>query len=160
MPLDGLYPPAQYGWGWLALAIGIVALIVIAWYLSLTFTRRRRMSEFAHRRGDVPSADVTAALRAEYLGDLDTIEADFRGGRLDGREVNRELSSLVRRYVNEYSGLEAPVLTLADLRKMNVHPALIDAIARHYYPSIFRRNHVVDPEAGISAARKVVQEWH
>ena len=43
---------------------------------------------------------------------------------------------------------------------MGVHPALIDAIKRHYYPSIFGRGPAIDPAAGAAAARKVVSEWH
>src|SRR5690606_39839156 len=38
---------------------------------------------------------------------------------------------------SEYSGLEAPVLTLQDLVAQGVHPSLIDALGRYSYPSLF-----------------------
>ena len=39
---DELYPPAQYGWGWLLLAIGIIALLVIAAWILIMLTRPTR----------------------------------------------------------------------------------------------------------------------
>lgn len=158
---NGLYPPAQYGWGWLlvvlaALIVGITVALLIA-----HFTRADRVAA-APPLPPQPSADPVFPdqIRADYLHRLQLIEAEFRAGRLDGREVNRRLSQLVRGFVHEYNGLEAPVMTLGDLVERGVHPALIDAIGRHYYPSLFRRNTVVDPIAGINAARTVVQVWN
>jgi hypothetical protein len=51
------------------------------------------------------------------------------------------------------------VLSLDDLIERGVDPALIDAIRRHYYPSIFQRGPAVDPTYGAEAARTVVREW-
>ena len=62
--------------------------------------------------------------------------------------------------MNEFSGVEAPVLTYSQLAARGVHPALLDAIGRHYYPSLFRRSGIVDPLAGIEAARTVVRVWN
>ena len=36
----------------------------------------------------------------------------------------------------------------------------IDAMKRHYYPSLFRGGPVIDPVAGANAAREVVNAWH
>jgi hypothetical protein len=52
------------------------------------------------------------------------------------------------------------VLTLQDLVAQGVHPALIDALGRFSYPSLFRRGAPVDPVHGAQAARQVVQTWH
>ncbi|HWS51992.1 MAG TPA: hypothetical protein VN241_13360, partial [Microbacterium sp.] len=84
----------------------------------------------------------------------------YGAGRIDARRANLELSRTVRAFVNEYSGLEAPVLALDDLIALGVHPALIDALHRHYYPSVFRRGPAIDPAAGFEAARKVVTAWN
>lgn len=161
MPLDQLYPPAQYGWGWLALAFGIILAIILAAVLVMLLTRPKKIVD-ADAADEHPrlAAEVIAQLRAEYLAEIDRIQGDHAAGRLSGRDANRQLSATVRRFVNEYSGLEAPVLALADLRRAGVHPALVDALERHYYPSVFRRDHVVDPAAGAEAARRVVQTWH
>ncbi|MGN8026302.1 hypothetical protein [Microbacterium sp. 22242] len=159
---DELYPPAQYGWGWILLAIGILALIAgIAW-LVVVLTRPRRSLAFAAAPVPQPllTADAATALRQEYLGAIAQIEADYRAGTSDARRANLDLSRVVRGFVNEYSGIEAPVLALDDLVRMGVHPALIDAIGRNYYPSIFRRTAPVDPLVGAEAARQVVTTWY
>ena len=39
---DELYPPFQYGWGWLLLAFGILLLLIAAAWLIVALTRPRR----------------------------------------------------------------------------------------------------------------------
>jgi len=159
---DELYPPAQYGWGWMLLALGILALLLLAAWLVIALTKPKRRLELVDApsgRG-VPAGDVTAMLRADYLERIAQIEAAYGAGRIDARRANLELSRTVRAFVNEYSGLEAPVLALDDLVALGVHPALIDALHRHYYPSVFRRGPAIDPAAGFEAARKVVTAWN
>lgn len=156
---DELYPPAQYGWGWMLLALGILALLVLAAWLLIVLTRPPRTPGAAAVTS--PSTlDVLSLLRTEYLDRIQAVENDYLGRRLSARQANLELSRVVRAFVNEYSGLEAPVLALDDLVARGVHPALIDAMGRHYYPSIFRQGPAIDPVAGAAAARTVVRAWH
>ncbi|GAA3669521.1 hypothetical protein [Microbacterium marinilacus] len=153
---DDLYPPVQYAPGWLLLALGVIALVLAAVWLVLLLTRPRA-------GGVAPPppvvADAVTMLRHEYLDGIQRIEDDYRAGRIDARRANLELSRTARAFVNEHSGLEAPVLTLDDLVARGVHPSLIDALHRHYYPSIFGRGPAIDPIAGAHAARRVVGEW-
>ncbi len=157
---DEFYPPYQYGWGWLLLAIGLIALALIAWALVLWFTRMEKPPKTTTEPQAPVSMDVLTQLRYEYAARIDQIERDYTAGTLAPKAANRELSATVRAFVNEYSGLEAPVLSLSDLQEIGVHPALIDAIQRHYYPSIFRKDMVIDPVAGAAAARAVVSQWY
>jgi hypothetical protein len=159
---DELYPPAQYGWGWMLLAIGIIAVLILAAWLLIFLTRPKRSLTLQGQLPQIapPTGDVLTMLRMEYNDRIGQIEADYRAGTLTARGANLELSRVVRTFVNEYSGLEAPVLALDDLQRLGVQPALIDAMKRHYYPSIFRRESALDPAAGFEAARKVVASWH
>ncbi|CAH0210204.1 MULTISPECIES: hypothetical protein [unclassified Microbacterium] len=158
---DELYPPAQYGWGWILLAIGIIALVILAGWLIVFLTRPKRSITIAGAAPIMPpTSDVLSMLRTEYSTSIDRIEAAYRDGAIDAREANLELSRSIRSFVNEYSGLEAPVLALDDLVRLGVQPELIDAIHRHYYPSIFRRGTAIDPHAGAEAARAVLEKWH
>lgn len=157
---DELYPPAQYGWGWILLAIGVLLLLALAAWLLIVLTRPKRSITIPGTAPYVPpTAEVLAQLRNEYLADVQRIELAYRSGNMDPRRANLELSRTVRSFVNEYSGLEAPVLSLDDLVARGVDPALIDAIRRHYYPSIFQRGPAIDPAYGAEAARKVVTTW-
>lgn len=158
---DELYPPAQYGWGWMLLALGVIALLILLGWLLFFLTRSKRSIVLPGAEQITPPAgDVLSMLRTEYNGEIDRIEGAYRSGDIDARAANLELSRVVRTFVNEYSGLEAPVLTLDDLVRQGVQPELIDAVGRHYYPSIFRRGSAIDPHAGAEAARLVVKTWH
>lgn len=161
--IDDLYPPAQYGGGWLLLACGIIALAV-AIALVVLWCTRPRYSLTQQRDAEVePAIDaeaITQALRNEYLVRLQHVQDAYTSGQLNAREANRTLSRVVRQFVQDYSGFEAPVLALNDLIALGVPHPLIDALQRHYYPSIFARTMVIDPHAGVQAARLVVTTWH
>lgn len=158
---DELYPPAQYGWGWILIAIGILLLLGAAAWLLVFLTRPKRSITLPGTASYAPpTAEVLNQLRSEYLTEVQRIEDAYRSGNMPPKRANLELSRVVRSFVNEYSGLEAPVLSLDDLVERGVDPALIDAIRRHYYPSIFQRGPAVDPAYGADAARKVVSTWH
>ncbi|AYF97149.1 SHOCT domain-containing protein [Protaetiibacter intestinalis] len=156
MPTDDpLYPPVQYGGGWLLLVFAILLALVVAGFLVARLTRPRRLPP--HPQGEQPT--VIAQLRGEYLTAIDEVGARFAAGEIDARRAHGELSRLMRGFVNEYSGLEAPVLTLHDLVEAGVHPSLVDALSRFSYPSLFRRQPPVDPALGLEAARQVVRSW-
>jgi hypothetical protein len=158
---DELYPPAQYGWGWILVAIGVLLLLGLAAWLLILLTRPlRSMTLPGTATSAPPAAEILDRLRSEYLADIQRIEDAYRTANMPPKRANLELSRVVRSFVNEYSGLVAPVLSLDDLVERGVDPALIDAIRRHYYPSIFQRGPAVDPVYGADAARKVVATWH
>lgn len=158
---DELYPPVQYGWGWILLAFGILLLLAgLAWLVIFLTRPRRSITVVGVGSVPVASLDVRGQLRAEYLDQIQHIEDEYRAWNIDTKRANLELSRVLRAFVNEYSGLEAPVLALDDLVARGVDPALIEAIRRHYYPSIFQSGPAIDPARGAEAARVVVRSWH
>lgn len=158
-PADELYPPVQYGGGWLLLAAAILVVIVLTVWLILFLTRERPVKAPPADDGR-PTAQALDALRGDYLRRIDEVERAYADGALTPRRANHELSGLTRAFVNEYTGIAAPVMSLDELEAHGVHPALVDAVKRHYYPSLFARGPVIDPHAGASAAREVVNAWH
>lgn len=160
IPPEGeLYPPDQYSSGWVALAIALVIVVVAAAWLIAALTSPRRAPAMAPRLSLGQREAAIVQLRNEYLHRISSIEGRYLEGSLDARRANLELSRSVRGFVNDYSGLEAPVMTLDDLVRQGVSPYLIDALHRHYYPSVFGRDRVIDPRAGAHAARQVVHAW-
>lgn len=155
---DELFPPVQYGWGWVLLAIGVVLVLLGAAALVIWLTRP--LSAPSTPQTGAPTApQVIAQLRAEYTSHLDAVAARYGQGAIDARQAHVELSRLVRGFVNEYSGIETPVLSLTDLRRARLNPALADAVGRSY-PSIFARGAATDPRPGLAAAREVVARWY
>ncbi|WP_395640201.1 hypothetical protein [Pseudolysinimonas sp.] len=153
---DLLYPPTQYGAGWLLLLLAIiVALLLVAVLVAVLTRPKRAVTPLA-----ADPAVLLQQLRGEYLARIDDIDRRARSGEIDPRRAHAELSRLMRAFVGEYSGIEAPVMTLRDLVARGVHPSLIDAIGRFSYPSLFPRKPPVDPALGADAARQVVHTWH
>lgn len=156
---EELYPPIQYGGIWLLLAAVILVVIVAAVWLIIALTRPpRRRDEPTDPQ--LPTGVELQRLRDSYLQRIDDVERAYVDGRISARRANLELSRITRGFVNEYTGLATPVMSLEDLERHDVHPALVDALKRHYYPSIFRGGPVIDPAAGARAAREVVTAWH
>lgn len=160
--IEDLFPPAQYAPVWLLIAAGIIALGLLLTLVVLWLTRPKYSLE---RRGSasISAPDqgaMTAALRGEYLARLDAVGEAYARGELGAREANLMLSREVRGFVQEYSGYEAPVLGLHDLIAAGVPQPLVDAMGRHYYPSIFRPAMAIDPVAGVAAGKLVVTSWH
>lgn len=54
------------------------------------------------------TADVLTQLRYEYAARIDQIEAAYTAGAMSPKTANRELSALVRSYVNEYPASKRP----------------------------------------------------
>ena len=133
-----LIAPIGYGAGWLLLGIVLLVVVVIATALIVLA-----------RRGSRDRSSATAverSLGARYLSRIDTIEADFVGGSITAREAHLRLSAVVRSFGHDTSGVNAPVMTLTELRQSPL-PEVADAVAE-YYPASFER---VEP-AGIDAA--------
>ncbi|WP_156761569.1 hypothetical protein [Microbacterium karelineae] len=154
---DELYPPVQYDGWWLLLAVAILIALAAGAWIVWALTRPPRA------RPAAPAAPLGAqldALRERYLAQIARVEGAYGDGDLSARDANAELSRLTRAFVNEYTGVETPVLPLDELAARGASPDLIDALRRHYYPSLFRRGAPVDPAAGADAARKVVTGWH
>lgn len=157
-----LYPPVQYRGWWLLLALAIILVIIVVVWVILLVTRPRRLAPAAAqppRRREMTSEGLQL-LRGDYLERIDAVEREYSDGGMNARRANYELSRITREFVNEYTGLATPVMSLDELEAHDVHPALVDAIKRHYYPSIFRGAEIVDPIAGAKAAREVVTAWH
>ncbi|WP_221584731.1 hypothetical protein [Microbacterium sp. G2-8] len=157
---EDLYPPVQYGALWLLIALAVLVAIAAGAWIVWALTRPPRIDAFLSPEPAPPTGTDLDRLRSHYLDRIGQIEAAYQAQAITAQHANAELSALTRAFVNEYTGLETPVLALDDLAERGVHPALIDALRRHYYPSLFRRGMVVDPVAGAEAARRVVTAWH
>lgn len=151
-----LYPPVQYEWWWLALAVAILALLAAAAWTVWALTRPARETV----EPAAPLSTQLDALRHEHLAMIDDVARRYGAQELPPREANAELSRITRGFVNDYTGVETPVLSLVELQARGMSPELIDAIRRHFYPSLYAEGLPIDPVASAEAARRVVMGWH
>lgn len=165
----GFYAPLSYS-PWLPWA-GLGLLLLVAVWLAYVFlsTRQKTGSWTAPASG--PPSDPSS-LKGDYLRRIDAVAADSATGRLSARAAHQALSLLIRSFVRDIAGIDAPRMTLAELREQNI-PAAALAVSS-LYPAEFGPeprdsepgdSEPGDPEPGDSVAtaaetaREVVRTW-
>ncbi|GAA4666012.1 hypothetical protein [Frondihabitans cladoniiphilus] len=153
----GFFGPSQYTWWVVYLVVGVVLVAaVIAWYVFAVRFSRTRLPP-ADRRPNPKKSDPQQ-LQAKYSGLIDEVEAEWRAGRLDDRATHSRLSLLLRFFAFESSGVDAHVMTLADLQRSPL-PQVAGAVGE-YYPPAFRADQPGDPAHALETARLVVRSWN
>jgi hypothetical protein len=151
----GFYAPLQYSQGWMWAGIALLA-VVLAWYCVVVFSTRARQAPVTPPRFTPPS-DLTA-LKEAYLQRIDAVSADASAGVLTARESHRELSLLVRKFARDVTGVDAPRMTLAELRRHPL-PAAAEAVAR-IYPGEFGLEPLPRVSESAETARRAVWQWN
>jgi len=151
----GFFGAAQYERFAVYLVVGAVLVaLVVAWYVFVVrFSRIRIPPVRPVRRRPVD----LVRLRAKYNDMIDEVVASRRAGVLTDRAVHSRLSLLLRFFAFEASGVDAQVMTLADLRASSL-PSVTAAVEEYYAPA-FRLEDDSDPETAIGTAREVVEAW-
>lgn len=149
-------PLAQYWWGWMAIAIGLVVLIVL-WYVFVWWISRRAKETVTVPDDDVVPAPSREDLRARYLSLVDDVVRSYDAGGLTRRAAHRKLGTLVRLYAQEASGVRADVMTLDDLTRARLG-AIAHAVSV-YYPAEFASVESGDVHRSADVARRAVVSW-
>jgi hypothetical protein len=151
----GFYAPLQYNPLWLWAGIGLLAL-VLAWYVFVFLSTRTRRAPAAAPRFTPPSG--IHRLKEAYLLRIDAVEADAAAGRLTSRASHQELSLLVRKFVRDVTGVDAPRMTLAELDSHPL-PVAANAVGR-LYPGEFGAEPLPPLARSAEAARQAVRLWN
>lgn len=166
----GFYAPLAYS-AWLPWAgLGLLMLIA-AWIAFVLLSTRQRAG--ASPAGPFGPPSNPSSLKRDYLRRIDAVAADAAAGRLSVRASHQELSLLIRSFVRDIAGIDAPRMTLAELKQQNI-PAAALAVSR-LYPAEFspeprhtepRHTEPRDSEPRDSVAnaaetaREVVRTWN
>lgn len=151
---DGFYGPLAYGawWGW----AGVVVLgLVAAWFAFVLLSTRRPAPGRTVR---LPPGADGASLRVTYLERMDAVTDDARSGRIPLRMAHQELSLLLRKYVRDASGVDAPRMTLDEITRHSL-PGVATAL-QQLYPAEFGPEPLPSIDASAAAAKAVVVSWN
>lgn len=130
-------------WTVIGVAVLVAAIAAAAWAWWPARTPRVRAA--------VPDRRTLAQ---QYLDRIDTIEAAYRRGELDGRRLHLDLSATLRAFHHELGVTGARAMLPDALRGAGL-AASADAITASYAPQ-FRYDGVADPDAALLAARGAV----
>jgi hypothetical protein len=150
------YPPMTYSPLWSAIGV-VIVLGVLGWALVIwAQTRPARVEP----EPELPPGWWLAGLKEGYLERIDEINRLHDAGELSARRAHQELSVAVRDFVHEASGVPAPTMTLAELRRSG-DPSLapVSEIVRGLYPVEFGPDRPGSVRAAAGAAREVVARW-
>lgn len=152
---NGFFPPVDYSGWWVALAVAIIAVIIAFFVLVPLLTRARERQPEPVDTSWIPAP---VSIREKYVELIGEVEQSHRRGELTIRGAHQRLSMLLRFFAYESSGIDAPQMTLADLRETRATP-LSDAVAR-LYPGAFREVERGSVDEASDMARRVVQSWN
>jgi hypothetical protein len=138
-------------WTW---AGAILLLLVAAWY-AFVFAGTRRPRP---RPASLP-APLTSlpALQSAYLQRIDDVEQEAATGTISARAAHQEISFLLRRFVRDATGVDAPRMTHADLVKHPL-PRASEAVGA-LYPGEFGSGPLPSVAASAATAREAVRSW-
>jgi len=147
-----LYPPEQYGSRWLMYGIGCVVTVLAGYLVVLRVTKEPRA------RPSAADASALEQLKRHFLELVDDVERRYMAGSLPEREVFLQLSSLMRRFVFEATGVRAHTWTLAELRE--AAPASVSDAIAYIYPAEFEPDPAdVSARSSIARILEVVSTW-
>lgn len=149
-------PLTQYWWGWMAIAIGIVVLVVL-WYVAVWLLSRKAKETVTVSDEEVAAPPSREELRARYLTLVDDVVASYDDGALSRRAAHGKLGNLVRLYAQEASGVRADVMTLDDLTRARLG-SIAHAVSV-YYPAEFASVETGDVHRSADVARQAVVSW-
>jgi hypothetical protein len=141
---------------WTAIAVAI--LVGIAGWGLVVWTQT--LPARSAPEAPLPPGWRLARLKGDYLERIDEVVRLADSGELSVRRAHQELSIAVRQFVQEASGVSAPTMTLAELRR-NPDPALrpVSDVVRGLYPVEFGPERFVSVAEAAGYAREVVARW-
>ncbi|KSU77923.1 hypothetical protein GA0061083_1852 [Pseudarthrobacter enclensis] len=156
MPAEqDFFGPMQYSPAWMWVAVLLLALTA-AWFVFVFASSRRPGADDGGTR-PAPLTDL-AVLKAAYLQRIEEAERAAAAGTLSARAAHQDISHLLRCFVRDATGVDAPRMTLADLER---HPlpsaaAAVGAI----YPGEFAPEPLPPVAQAAARARDMVGTWN
>lgn len=155
VPAGEIMPVVGYSPFWLVLGITLLGVIV-AFYLAVALFTRSRSRKPKATAPPPPPVDV-AMLQVEANERVDEVQRQVLTGALDPRSANEELSSIVRGYVAELTGIPADHMTLDEIRAAGL--AGTTSAVEQFYPAIFAVESDSNVTTSVVRARRVLNGW-
>ncbi len=152
-----LEDPISYMLIWLILGIVFLAAAI---FLQIYF--RKKFGDKLKRPKKIkikkPKPKTLQEIRSSYMSKLGNIEAQLRGGRISIRQAYQDMSSCIRGFIFEATGIPVEKYTLSEIRQVNI-PALTQLVEEYYEPE-FARFTYADVNKSLYKTRKVLELWH
>lgn len=153
-PPPGFYAPDPYAVHWQWIGVGVLALVA-AWYAWVWWSTRERKVVVAPR----VAPDRLTRLRADYTRQIDLVLGRAAAGEISQRRAHQQLSVLVRHFVQEVSGIDAPTMTLTELNAKGSRLTPVSEVVGTLYPGEFGPRETATLAGAGTVAKQVVSRW-
>ncbi|GAA2491790.1 hypothetical protein [Terrabacter carboxydivorans] len=153
-PPPGFYAPDPYAARWLWIGIGLLVLVA-AWYAWVWWSTRERKVVVPAR----VTPDRLSRLRADYTRQIDLVLGRASAGEISQRRAHQQLSVLVRHFVQEVSGIDAPTMTLTELNARGSRLTPVSEVVGTLYPGEFGPRETATLAGAGTVAKEVVARW-
>ena len=99
-----------------------------------------------------------AGIKAKYLKKIDEVEKKLKEDKIKLRGAYQELSSIIRFFTFEVTGIKVQNYTLQDIESLNM-PELTELIQEYYAPE-FAQISKGNIEVSLAKTRKVIEKWN
>ncbi|MGN0437765.1 MAG: hypothetical protein ACI4F4_04520 [Lachnospiraceae bacterium] len=144
---------------WPIVVLGLVIIGIVIFYIVQKVNRKPKKKPVAvsEQQKPVNAVDVNG-LRIKYLKQLDEVEEAFRSQKISVRKAFQKMSVIVRRFVEERTGIKTNSYTLADIKRLQM-PQLESLISEFYSPefSVKSEGDVFD---ALEKSRRIIEEWN
>ena len=150
-----LQKPLHFHIFWLILAtlfIVVAAFLLYYSYKNWNIKKEKKLKVKKPPRKNIP------LIRKKYLLKLDELEKNINNGNINNRAAYQKLSTIIRMFVYEMTGITVQNCTLEEIRTLRM-PRLTKLVEEYYEPE-FSSLELGDALASLSITRKVVSAWH
>jgi len=154
-----LQDPLSYSTG---IMIGLIIAMAVPAIIYLIYLIIKYMPKPKPKTKTKPVPKITedlATIKRRYLKLIEAVELDLNNQKIDEREGYIRLSSVVRNFVHEATGLDTQNLTLNEIKELSM-PSLYDLIERFYRPEFALEKGDIIMETSVRDARRVVETWN
>ncbi len=154
-----LQDPMKYYIFWLILALVCIAAIIVSQVLF-----RHLLKDKLRRKKDKKpkikklSKKPLPVLKWEYMQRMQFLERNLVSGAYDKRKGYQELSSLIREFVHDVTGIKVQNYSLREIRRLGM-PGLT-ALVQEYYEPEFARQSMADIRGSLFRTRKAIELWY
>lgn len=139
--------------GLLLITLIILGVLILIW-MKYRKKKEKPVVQEVPRAPKAPSVPV----RTRYCNRIDALSVQLSENKIDTRCAHQELSLLLRKFVNEVTGVKVQNCTLDQIKKMDL-PTLAALIEECYAPE-FSVDNKGDILETMNKARTVIKEWN
>ncbi|MCR5804397.1 MAG: hypothetical protein K6G47_09030 [Clostridia bacterium] len=152
----GVQNPASYAiWPMIIL---IVVILGIIGYSIYTYFRKKQKKKAPPKPIVVKTPPPNLyALKEKYIAELDNLSRDFINEKVSLRIGFQQMSSIIRHFVFEATGIQVQNYTLDEIRTVGL-PRLDELVTEYYNPE-FARMSKGDFVESMNKTKRVIEQW-